>query len=909
VKGLSLRNNFNLELGIGITASQACTYTAQGSITIKKDFELHKPIAIPYLGLKDFGILPNLGLYYITKLAMDAEGTLSGTIGENVTLKAGTGIYRLSVDQTFNALPVPHSFLEIVDHSMLDEGPDIEYDFRPTVGYTGKAEAFAGLKPELGLYLVEDVCKLTFGAKFGVFAKWEHRSDALAFSPRKNDPGQELPILRGICDMSHLDELSLGGRAKSLEAELSLFSGEKPWGLDVGYFQKYRLLEDIVKPIEGLVYCDADDRCPCAHEGEACDANFCCERLNCDTATNKCVGDCATKGKSCVNQKCCTNLGLKCDANSNECVESDCANKGESCAFAPCCEGLGLTCDAANTCADCASKGESCAAKPCCSHFHCDVTKKCADGPVECPSTFAACSTKPELRIDHSVYKASVVDLQCLLNSKLGTALVTDGLFGSATHDFVSAWQEKHSLAADGIVGSRTWDSLCNASGPCAREGASCAVAGCCLYPSFLQCDAGTCVKCAAEGSSCASSTCCPRFQCSESKTCASGPVKCPSEFETCTSRPLLQHDPATYQPEVVELQCLLNSQESAGLVTDGLFGSTTATAVRAWQETHGLAVDGIVGPATWESLCDSAGTCKSFPGYVFWPGFDSAGYDINGGGVGRRLETLESMVKSCTDNSLCKGLTTSGFLKAYIKPARLWTPWYPSPGPCDGLYIKKPSRADFVLNQFLLNDTEVTRLKWIAEWTVPNFAMSRRDAIADYLAKGALWSLTEEVLLLRDNPWDYSNCSSKQINPLETCPDTDWRMGIAAVQVSKYNVAELEDRGKKAFSAHFGYPVTAEDVLARAAIQAGYVSGNETYNKIVKATGDLRKAWLLKAHLVGFYFVAKEIERDCLITSPKFYCWGRFTPSGIPTMIQQGIDGVSILLQSLIGASGSYTV
>jgi hypothetical protein len=347
-------------------------------------------------------------------------------------------------------------------------------------------------------------------------------------------------------------------------------------------------------------------------------------------------------------------------------------------------------------------------------------------------------------------------------------------------------------------------------------------------------------------------------------------------------------------------------------LVTDGLFGSATATSVKAWQLSHALAVDGIVGPATWASLCDAHATCKSFPGYVFWPSFDSVGNDINGGGVGRRLEALESMVKSCSDNRQCKGLTTSGFLKSYIKPARLWTPWYPSPGPCDGLYIKKPNRSDFVVNNRLFNDTEVTRLKWIAKWTVPNFAMSRRDAIADYVSKGALWSLTEEVLLLRDNPWDYSNCSSsEQLNPLEKCPLPQyWRVGIAAATVSNYSIAELEERGMKAFTAHFGYQVTAEGVLDRAAIQAGYTNGTNgtIYNGIVNATGDLRRAWLLKAHLVGFYYVAKEIERDCLISSPQYYCWGRFTPLAHPELIQPGVDGVSILLQSLIGASGNYT-
>ncbi|HEV7647023.1 MAG TPA: peptidoglycan-binding protein [Actinophytocola sp.] len=47
-----------------------------------------------------------------------------------------------------------------------------------------------------------------------------------------------------------------------------------------------------------------------------------------------------------------------------------------------------------------------------------------------------------------------------------------------------------------------------------------------------------------------------------------------------------------------------------AGLAVDGRFGSVTDGAVRAYQAAHGLAVDGLVGPQTWQSLLggDSGG-------------------------------------------------------------------------------------------------------------------------------------------------------------------------------------------------------------------------------------------------------------------------------------------------------------
>ncbi|HEY5833553.1 peptidoglycan-binding protein [Streptomyces sp.] len=44
------------------------------------------------------------------------------------------------------------------------------------------------------------------------------------------------------------------------------------------------------------------------------------------------------------------------------------------------------------------------------------------------------------------------------------------------------------------------------------------------------------------------------------------------------------------------------------GLGVDGNFGSVTNSAVRSFQSSHGLAVDGLVGPQTWQSLLGSSG-------------------------------------------------------------------------------------------------------------------------------------------------------------------------------------------------------------------------------------------------------------------------------------------------------------
>ena len=57
--------------------------------------------------------------------------------------------------------------------------------------------------------------------------------------------------------------------------------------------------------------------------------------------------------------------------------------------------------------------------------------------------------------------------------------------------------------------------------------------------------------------------------------------------------------------PAVAGLQNLLRAQ-GASLAADGLFGSGTLAAVLGFQGTHGLARDGIVGPATWAALASA---------------------------------------------------------------------------------------------------------------------------------------------------------------------------------------------------------------------------------------------------------------------------------------------------------------
>ena len=53
----------------------------------------------------------------------------------------------------------------------------------------------------------------------------------------------------------------------------------------------------------------------------------------------------------------------------------------------------------------------------------------------------------------------------------------------------------------------------------------------------------------------------------------------------------------------VVDIQYLLNQQIGAGLAPDGIFGPLTASAVRKFQAICGITVDGKVGNQTWPRL------------------------------------------------------------------------------------------------------------------------------------------------------------------------------------------------------------------------------------------------------------------------------------------------------------------
>ena len=54
---------------------------------------------------------------------------------------------------------------------------------------------------------------------------------------------------------------------------------------------------------------------------------------------------------------------------------------------------------------------------------------------------------------------------------------------------------------------------------------------------------------------------------------------------------------------QVKTLQAVLNGRYGCNLAVDGVFGNDTKYCVGLFQSKHGLANDGVVGPATWRKL------------------------------------------------------------------------------------------------------------------------------------------------------------------------------------------------------------------------------------------------------------------------------------------------------------------
>jgi peptidoglycan hydrolase-like protein with peptidoglycan-binding domain len=136
-----------------------------------------------------------------------------------------------------------------------------------------------------------------------------------------------------------------------------------------------------------------------------------------------------------------------------------------------------------------------------------------------------------------------------------------DGVFGRHTLAAVDAFQKRHGLSTDGVVGDQTWNALATATprAPSTAPG--------------------------------------PR------------PVSMPANGGP---EPTLQSGASG--PAVSQLQTLLTTAGFSTRGIDGSFGAATQGALMSYQYSRGLPVDGVAGPQTWAALSANTPQVRTNP-------------------------------------------------------------------------------------------------------------------------------------------------------------------------------------------------------------------------------------------------------------------------------------------------------
>ncbi|MGZ8736273.1 MAG: peptidoglycan-binding protein [Nocardioides sp.] len=120
----------------------------------------------------------------------------------------------------------------------------------------------------------------------------------------------------------------------------------------------------------------------------------------------------------------------------------------------------------------------------------------------------------------------------------------------------------------------------------------------------------------------------------------AAAPVM-PTPTNGDSTRPILSQ--GSTGPDVAYLQQRLNAH-GASLIADGVFGQMTTAAVQVFQSTHGLPVDGVVGPMTWNALGTVAVGTTPSPATTSQPGTSGTGTGT-GTGTGGVQVTARPMI------------------------------------------------------------------------------------------------------------------------------------------------------------------------------------------------------------------------------------------------------------------------
>jgi peptidoglycan hydrolase-like protein with peptidoglycan-binding domain len=221
---------------------------------------------------------------------------------------------------------------------------------------------------------------------------------------------------------------------------------------------------------------------------------------------------------------------------------------------------------------------------------------------------------------------SAVKALQRQLNAH-GASLGVDGQFGPATASAVRSFQSSHGLGVDGIAGPQTWNALVGVGGsqaftwPDVGPGAS--GENVFSIQLMLQAHGYSLSIDGSFGPQTASTV--EAFQSAHGLSVDGivGPQTWPVLIITTRQ--------GSSGSAVMALQRQLNAH-GASLGVDGQFGPATETAVKNYQSSRNLSVDGIAGPQTWSSLVSTAGSPPPPPppppppGKVLW-GVDTTSF------------------------------------------------------------------------------------------------------------------------------------------------------------------------------------------------------------------------------------------------------------------------------------------
>lgn len=203
--------------------------------------------------------------------------------------------------------------------------------------------------------------------------------------------------------------------------------------------------------------------------------------------------------------------------------------------------------------------------------------------------------------------QAGAREMQALLNYQNYPVGTPDGLFGTGTETVLKAYQKARQLDADGICGEKTWQSL-TLEEPFETEvlvdqngdsTALCEMGDSNDVVRQLQQRLATQYPLNVTGTyDSATNQYVLAYQTANSITANGivGPITWNKLF------PILKMGRGT-KDQVRALQVLLYRQKH-GLLIDGVFGSGTQAAVKAYQTLRNLTSDSIVGANTWASLC-----------------------------------------------------------------------------------------------------------------------------------------------------------------------------------------------------------------------------------------------------------------------------------------------------------------